>query len=92
MNLIKKISPFQIWLAVLSVIMVAGFVGALLVFMNGLIITNLTDLIPWGLWITIDLSSIALSAGAFSLCAVVYLVGLKQYQTVARTATFIGII
>ena len=76
MNLIKKISPFQIWLAVLSVIMVAGFVGALLVFMNGLIITNLTDLIPWGLWITIDLSSIALSAGAFSLCAVVYLVGL----------------
>jgi len=92
MNLVKKITPFQVWLAVLSVIMVAGVVGALLVFMNGLIITNLTDLIPWGLWITIDLSSIALSAGAFSLCAIVYLVGLKQYQPVARTATFIGII
>jgi Ni/Fe-hydrogenase subunit HybB-like protein len=44
------------------------------------------------LWITIDLSSIALGAGAFSLCAAVYLVGLKRYEPVARTATFIGLI
>jgi Ni/Fe-hydrogenase subunit HybB-like protein len=55
-------------------------------------ITNLTDLVPWGLWITIDLSSIALGAGAFSLCAGVYLFGLKRYQPIARTATFIGLI
>ena len=32
------------------------------------------------------------SAGAFSLCAAVYLLGLKRYQPVARTATFIGLI
>jgi Ni/Fe-hydrogenase subunit HybB-like protein len=44
------------------------------------------------LWITIDLSSIALSAGAFSLCAGVYLFGLKRYQPIARTATFVGLI
>jgi Ni/Fe-hydrogenase subunit HybB-like protein len=48
--------------------------------------------VPWGLWITIDLSSIALGAGAFSLCAGVYLFGLKRYQAIARTATFIGLI
>jgi Ni/Fe-hydrogenase subunit HybB-like protein len=48
--------------------------------------------VPWGLWITIDLSSIALGAGAFSLCAGVYLFGLKRYQPIARTATFIGLI
>ncbi len=59
---------------------------------KGLVVTNLTDLIPWGLWIGIDLSSIALSAGAFSLCAVVYLVGLKKYEPIARTATYIGLI
>ena len=47
---------------------------------------------PWGLWITIDLSSIALSAGAFTLCAAVYLIGLKRYQPIARTATFVGLI
>jgi Ni/Fe-hydrogenase subunit HybB-like protein len=64
----------------------------LIVFARGLVVTNLTDLVPWGLWITIDLSSIALSAGAFTLCAAVYLLGLKQYRGVARTATFVGLI
>jgi Ni/Fe-hydrogenase subunit HybB-like protein len=92
MNLLRRITPFQVWLAVLSALMVAGVVGGLIVFINGLSVTNLTDLVPWGLWITIDLSSIALSAGAFTLCAAVYLIGLKEYQPVARTATFIGII
>ncbi len=89
---IGKITRFQIWIAVLSAIVLTGAINGVLIFIKGLGLTNLTDLIPWGLWITIDLSSIALSAGAFSLCAVVYLVGLKEYQPVARTATFIGII
>ena len=47
----------------------------------------------WGRrWITIDTSSIALSAGAFSLSAAVYLFGLKRFQPIARTATFVGLI
>jgi len=88
----KKITLLQIWVVGLSAIILAGAISGILVFIQGLAITNLTDLVPWGLWITIDLSAIALSAGAFSLCALVYLVGLKEYQPVARTATFIGII
>jgi Ni/Fe-hydrogenase subunit HybB-like protein len=72
--------------------MVGGVVAGAFVFTRGLVVTNLSDLVPWGLWITIDLSSIALSAGAFLLCAAVYLLGLKRYQPVARTATFIGLI
>ncbi|MBL7162920.1 MAG: polysulfide reductase NrfD [Anaerolineales bacterium] len=91
-SLVKNLSRFHYWLAGLSIIMVIGVIGALIVFAKGLVVTNLTDLVPWGLWITIDLSAIALSAGAFTLCAAVYLVGLKEYQPVARTATFIGII
>src|SRR6266542_5078148 len=86
------ITPWSIWLAILGIILLAGLVAGLLVFWKGLVITNLTDLVPWGLWITIDLSSIALSAGAFSLCAGVYLIGLKRYQPIARTATFVGLI
>jgi Ni/Fe-hydrogenase subunit HybB-like protein len=86
------ITPWSIWLGIMGVILLAGLVAGLLVFWKGLVITNLTDLVPWGLWITIDLSSIALSAGAFSLCAGVYLFGLKRYQPIARTATFVGLI
>lgn len=80
------------YFALLIVLMLAGAAAGITVFMQGLSVTNLTDLVPWGLWITIDLSAIAMSAGAFSLCALVYLVGLKQFEPVARTATFIGII
>ncbi|MBN2115350.1 MAG: polysulfide reductase NrfD [Anaerolineales bacterium] len=86
------ITPWLAWLGLLGIILLGGLVGGILIFWKGLGITNLTDLVPWGLWITIDLSSIALAAGAFSLCAGVYLFGLKRYQPIARTATFVGLI
>jgi len=93
-NLREKfvITPWMIWLGIMGIILLAGAVSGILVFWKGLVITNLTDKVPWGLWITIDLSSIALGAGAFSLCAGVYLFGLKRFQPIARTATFVGLI
>jgi len=84
--------PLHFWVLALGGLMVAGAVAGLMVFAKGLTLTNLSDIVPWGLWITIDLTAIALSAGAFTLCAIVYLVGLKQYEPLARTATFIGLI
>ncbi|HEX5942919.1 MAG TPA: NrfD/PsrC family molybdoenzyme membrane anchor subunit [Anaerolineales bacterium] len=86
------ITPWIAWLAFLGIILLGGLAAGILVFWKGLSITNLTDLVPWGLWITIDLSSIALAAGAFSLCAAVHLFGLKRYEPIARTATFVGLI
>jgi Ni/Fe-hydrogenase subunit HybB-like protein len=94
--MLKMIKPFFAsawgrWLTFLSMFLIAGAVAGLVVFWKGLSVTNLTDLVPWGLWITIDLSSIAMAGGAFFLCAGVYLFGLKQYEPVARTATFVGL-
>jgi Ni/Fe-hydrogenase subunit HybB-like protein len=86
------ITPWMIWLGLMGIILLSGLVAGISVFWKGLGITNLTDMVPWGLWITIDLSSIALGAGAFSMCAAVYLFGLKRYGPIARTATFIGLI
>ena len=85
-------TPWITWLSALGLLLAIGLTCGILIFWKGLSITNLTDLVPWGFWITLDLSSIALSAGAFSLCAAVYLAGLKRYEPVARTATFIGLI
>jgi Ni/Fe-hydrogenase subunit HybB-like protein len=87
-----KFRLVHLWIAALAALMAAGAVAGIMVFAKGLVLTNMTDLVPWGLWITIDLSSIALSAGAFTLCAAVYLLGLKQFQPVARTATYVGLI
>ncbi len=84
--------PFTWWILLLGVLILAGLGAAVLIFTRGLIVTNLTDLVPWGLWIAIDLSSIALGAGAFLLSAAVYLLKIKHLQPVARTAVFIGLI
>jgi len=77
---------------ILGLFMLAGARAGYLILTQGLSLTNLTDLVPWGLWIAIDLSAIALGAGAFMLSAAVYLLGLKQFKAVARTAVFIGLI
>src|SRR4030067_583925 len=89
---VVKRNGFHVWVAVLAAVVLAGAVAGIVVFTRGLVVTTLTDLVPWGLWIPIDLSAIAMSAGAFLLCAAVYLLDLKRYQPIARTATFIGLI
>lgn len=92
LRLLRRMTPLSWWLAGLAAAMAAGAVAGVIVFARGLVVTNLTDLVPWGLWITVDLSAIALSAGAFLLAAAVYLLGWRRFEPVARTATFIGLI
>src|SRR3972149_613471 len=83
---------FLAWIAFLAVLILIGLVAAAEGLLKGLEVTNLTDAVPWGLWITIDLSAIALGAGAFTLSAVVYLFGLKRFRSIVRLAVFIGFI
>ncbi len=85
-------NPFTWWVAFLLLLIVSGLAAGILVFARGLQVTNLTDLVPWGLWIGIDLSSIALAAGAFSISAIVYLLKVKKLLPVAKTAVFLGLI
>jgi Ni/Fe-hydrogenase subunit HybB-like protein len=88
-----KISPgFLVWLLLIGVLLAIGLYSALQVFINGLEITNMYDTVPWGLWITIDLSAIALGAGAFTLSAIVYLFGLKKFTPIIRLAILVGFI
>jgi molybdopterin-containing oxidoreductase family membrane subunit len=81
---------FLVWVGFLAVLLVIGLYSAIQVLWKGLIITNLSDSVPWGLWITIDLSAIALGAGAFTLSAIVYIFGIKSLQPIIRLAVLIG--
>ncbi len=88
-----RLSPgFLAWLSLIAVLLVIGLISAIHVFWHGLAVTNMSDTVPWGLWITIDLSAIALGAGAFTLSAVVYLLGLRRFQPLVRLAVYIGFI
>lgn len=89
----SNFSPgFIAWLGFIGLCLAIGLASALNVFINGLQTTNMYDTVPWGLWITVDLSAIALGAGAFTLSAVVYLFGLKRFQSIVRLAVFVGFI
>lgn len=80
------------WLSFIGLLLAIGLFTAINVFIRGLEITNMSNSVPWGLWITIDLSSIALGAGAFTLSAAVYLFGIKRFQSIVRLAVFVGFI
>lgn len=81
---------FLLWMGFLAVLLVVGLYSAVRVLIEGLVITNLSDAVPWGLWITIDLSAIALGAGAFTLSAIVYIFGIKRLQPIIRLAVLVG--
>jgi molybdopterin-containing oxidoreductase family membrane subunit len=81
-----------LWFLLLGVMLTVGVVSGIMVLTKGLSVTNLTDDLPWGLWITVDLSSIALGAGAFTLSAAVYVFGFKRYESIARAAVFVGLL
>jgi Ni/Fe-hydrogenase subunit HybB-like protein len=88
-----SLSPTMlVWIAFLGILLTIGVISAVDVFWNGLVITNMSDTVPWGLWITMDLASIALGAGAFTLSAIVYIFGLKKFQSIVRLAVFVGFV
>jgi menaquinone reductase, integral membrane subunit len=89
---LKRMSPFWLWIGFLLVVIAIGLYAAFLILTKGLVVTNLSDGAPWGLWIILDLSCIGLGAGAFSISAITYLLGRDDYQPLARIAVLIGIL
>jgi len=88
-----SLSPgFLAWLAFLGICLLIGLVSAYEVFTKGLVVTGMSNTVPWGLWITVDLSSIALGAGAFTLSAIIYLFRIKSLERIARLAILVGIV
>jgi len=88
----KQAKMFWLWIAFLVVIICAGLVAVFVVFTQGLVVTNMSDSSPWGLWIILDLSCIGLAAGAFTISAITYLLGRDTFQPLARIAVFVGLL
>jgi len=81
---------WRAWTMALILLFGVGLIAMSQALIHGLQVTGLSDQVPWGLWITLDLSSIALGAGAFSFSAAVYLFRIKRLAGLARPAVFIG--
>jgi Ni/Fe-hydrogenase subunit HybB-like protein len=89
---LKEQKWFYLWIVfLLGVLGVAG-IAAFLVWTRGLSVTGLSDRVPWGLWITTDLSAVALGSGSFVTAALVYFMGRKRFASVSRVALLIGLL
>ncbi len=89
---IKMMTPATV---VVILMMIVGGAVALYRLTAGLgAVTNLNDLWPWGMWISIDvLAGVAMAAGGFMIAASVYVFNMKKYKVIVRPAVltaFIG--
>lgn len=87
-----RLTTFQAWLIFLALCLAVGLIAGLSVLSQGLGITALSNNVPWGLWITVDLSAIALGAGAFSLSTIAYIFRVRSFRQIARMAVFVGLV
>lgn len=90
-----KRSPFRkflMWILPWTVMLMIGMYAIYLVLSRGLNQTNMDNRFAFGLWIFLDLSVIALGAGAFFTGFLVYLLKRHELEAVINSAVVIGFI
>ncbi len=86
----KYIDIFHYWIGFLILCVMFGLVGAFIVLRDGLQVTGLSNRVPWGMWISVDLSSISLGGSAFAFGVIVYLLKIKRFEVVGKLAVLLG--
>ncbi len=85
----KLFTPFNI----ISIpIMLVGLALIVIRFWKGLgSITNLTQEVPWGLWIGFDVvTGVAFAGGAYVITFIVYILNVKKYHSIVRVVVLNG--
>lgn len=81
------------WFNVISIpIMLLGLVLIVIRFWKGIgSITNLTQEVPWGLWIGFDVvTGVAFAGGAYVVTFMVYILNMKDYRSIVRVTVLNG--
>jgi Ni/Fe-hydrogenase subunit HybB-like protein len=86
----RSFNVFPYWLSLLIVGILFGLVGAFTVLRDGLQVTGLSNAIPWGLWISVDLSAIAMGGSAFVFGVIVYILRIKRFEVIGKLAVLLG--
>lgn len=86
----RSIDLFPYWIGLLICGLLFGLVGVYFTFRDGLQVTGLSNHVPWGMWISIDLSAIALGGCAFVFGAITYLLQIKRYEAIGKVAVLLG--
>ena len=73
-------------------IMLLGYALIVLRFWKGIgSVTNLSQEVPWGLWIGFDVvTGVAFAGGAYVLTFMVYILNMKKYHSITRVVVLNG--
>lgn len=85
-----SVDIFPYWIGLLIAGLIFGLTGAFIVLRDGLQVTGLSNSVPWGLWISIDLSSIAMGGSAFVFGVIVYILRIKRFEAIGKLAVLLG--
>jgi menaquinone reductase, integral membrane subunit len=85
-------TKFALWVTPWFAMLVFGIYCAGLCLIKGLNQTNMDNRFAFGLWIFLDLTVIALGAGAFFTGFLLYILKLKELKAVINSAVVIGLV
>lgn len=85
----RFLTPFNI---ISLPVMLLGLILIVIRFWKGIgSITNLTQEVPWGLWIGFDVvTGVAFAGGAYVITFMVYILNMKQYHSIVRVTVLNG--
>jgi len=83
---------FLLWIVPWAALLAFGLYCAGLCLVKGLNQTNMDNRFAFGLWIFLDLTVIALGAGAFFTGFLLYILKLKELRAVINSAVVIGLV
>jgi menaquinone reductase, integral membrane subunit len=91
---LRRCSPgqFAAWVTPWFALLAFGVYSAALCLIKGLNQTNMDNRFAFGLWIFLDLTVIALGAGAFFTGFLLYILKLKELRAVINSAVVIGLV
>jgi Ni/Fe-hydrogenase subunit HybB-like protein len=87
-----SVKRFLPWMLLWSLVVAWGLVSAFLCFYKGLNQTNMNHYFAFGLWITFDLSLIALGAGTFFTGFLIHIMGKDELKAIINPAVVMGFI
>jgi Ni/Fe-hydrogenase subunit HybB-like protein len=94
--LFRELKPKGKWLTTFNIISIPiimlGIVLIVFRFWKGIgSITNLSQEIPWGLWIGFDVvTGVAFAGGAYVITFMVYILNMKKYKSIVRVTVLNG--
>lgn len=92
MKSVKKGVAFYGWIAVLVVFVAVAAYAWYVQLSGGLIVTDMRDVVMWGLYITNYSFFVGLSAGSLIISAVAYVFDVERYKQVSRIAVVVATI